>query len=97
LSEVNNGASEYNEQSSQQPKNGAEPPSPAARARAVAVALLRAESVIGSRGGPGLHARARHILDCARESRLPPRDYALAYFLYRTFKSEHVISDVGQT
>jgi hypothetical protein len=61
------------------------------RARALAVTFKHAEAVIGSQGGPGWQARARHILDCAREKRLDPRLYEIAYFVNRTFKDDHVI------
>lgn len=71
------------------------PLKPAERLRAFAVALNRAEAVIGSRVGPGLQMRAQHILRHARTSKLDAGLYELAWWVDRSFRAEHVILDNG--
>lgn len=64
---------------------------PISRARCAAVVLAAAENAIGQRGGPGLRARVQSIVDYGREFKLSPDAYALAYFILKTIKAEHVI------
>lgn len=59
----------------------------------MAVLLAAAEIQIGRRGGPDLRGRAQSILDNAREFKVSPTTYELAYFILKTTKPEHVIID----
>lgn len=68
------------------------PPGPHTPARVIAVGFARAEMLIGKRGGPGLHERARSILQNVREYRVHARTSKLAYVIARTTKPEHVSS-----
>lgn len=56
---------------------------PISRLRALEVALMHAEYVIGGRGGPGLRMRAEHILKHARQHNLDGRLYAIAWSIER--------------
>jgi hypothetical protein len=77
------------------PPEWGSPALPISRARCIAVILSAAETLIGKRGGPGLHARVQSILDNARECKVSPTAYEVAYFISRTIKPEHVIIDRG--
>ena len=54
------------------------------RARALAVAFQRAEIVVDGCGGPGLRERAQYVLKHAREHKLEPRLYEIAWSVERT-------------
>jgi hypothetical protein len=71
----------------QQGEIGAEPPSLAARERALAVAFKHAEAVVGGQGGPGLQQRTQYILEHAREHKLAPRLYRIAWSVNRILKA----------